>query len=350
LDRRTQKRLTAIAEAALAAGNSERALACFEQVFRASRGVGRRVREELCSAAKLRHDIEQIEFLVASGRLPEPALGRLERYRMLERSLGERRTARARRSGLHPVAMTPEMRRLVGPEYNRDVHGTWPSRVRGRAIHPALDGAAAAKKYRDNGGLVVLDDLLTPRALTALRRHCLESTIWYHPRPGGYLCAYLHDGFASGLVFQIAEELRQRLAPLLAEIPLLTAWAYKYERAHPGLGLHADKALVNVNLWITPDRANLDTRAGGLVVHDAPVPASWSLEDYNLRRNAPKMRRWLRGRTHRELRIPYRDNRAVVFDSAFLHHSDRGVFAPGYENRRVNVTFLYGSRAIVGRS
>jgi hypothetical protein len=58
------------------------------------------------------------------------------------------------------------------------------------------------------------------------------------------------------------------------------------------------------------------------------------------------MRRWLRAQRCRAIRVPYRENRAVIFDSAFLHHSDRGVFAPGYENRRVNVTFLYGSRAV----
>jgi hypothetical protein len=42
------------------------------------------------------------------------------------------------------------------------------------------------------------------------------------------------------------------------------------------------------------------------------------------------------------LRVPYRENRCVLFDSSLIHISDRMHFNPGYENRRVNVTLLYG--------
>jgi len=42
--------------------------------------------------------------------------------------------------------------------------------------------------------------------------------------------------------------------------------------------------------------------------------------------------------------VPYRANRAVIFDSNLFHKTDRIRFAPGYENRRVNITMLYGRR------
>jgi hypothetical protein len=45
--------------------------------------------------------------------------------------------------------------------------------------------------------------------------------------------------------------------------------------------------------------------------------------------------------------VPYRANRAVIFDSNLFHKTDTIRFAPGYENRRVNITMLYGRR---GRS
>ena len=45
----------------------------------------------------------------------------------------------------------------------------------------------------------------------------------------------------------------------------------------------------------------------------------------------------------KKVKIPYRANRAVVFDSSLFHESDGFRFKPGYENRRVNVTMLYGT-------
>jgi hypothetical protein len=42
--------------------------------------------------------------------------------------------------------------------------------------------------------------------------------------------------------------------------------------------------------------------------------------------------------------VPYRENRAVLFESRLFHRSDAPHFAPGYENRRINVTLLFGRR------
>jgi hypothetical protein len=40
--------------------------------------------------------------------------------------------------------------------------------------------------------------------------------------------------------------------------------------------------------------------------------------------------------------VPYRENRAVLFDSRLFHYSDAPKFAQGYENYRINVTLLFG--------
>ncbi len=42
--------------------------------------------------------------------------------------------------------------------------------------------------------------------------------------------------------------------------------------------------------------------------------------------------------------VPYRANRAVIFDSDLFHETDRIRFADGYQNRRINITMLYGRR------
>ena len=45
------------------------------------------------------------------------------------------------------------------------------------------------------------------------------------------------------------------------------------------------------------------------------------------------------------VRVPYRRNRVVIFDSDLFHHTDDLGFRSGYENRRINVTMLFGDRS-----
>ena len=42
--------------------------------------------------------------------------------------------------------------------------------------------------------------------------------------------------------------------------------------------------------------------------------------------------------------IPYNENRAVIFNSNLFHETDNYEFKEGYENRRINVTLLFGRR------
>jgi hypothetical protein len=44
----------------------------------------------------------------------------------------------------------------------------------------------------------------------------------------------------------------------------------------------------------------------------------------------------------RSFTVPYGCNRAVLFHSNVLHGTDAIDFKPGYENNRINMTFLYG--------
>lgn len=43
------------------------------------------------------------------------------------------------------------------------------------------------------------------------------------------------------------------------------------------------------------------------------------------------------------VRVPYRCNRCVLFDSTYFHATDDLHFEHGYTNRRINCTLLYGS-------
>lgn len=217
-------------------------------------------------------------------------------------------------------------------------------RLHGPAINPDNDAVAIAETWKGSDPkLVVIDNLLTPQALAAVRRLCLGSTFWRQSFPNGYLGALPEHGFAAPLLAQIGEELPRALPAIFAGHPLLQLWAFKYDSELTGINLHADFAAVNVNFWITPDEANLDPDHGGLVVWDKAAPLDWSFDKFN--NDDESMRRLLRDSGARSVTIPYRANRAVIFDSDLFHETDRFHFRAGYENRRINITYLYGWRA-----
>jgi hypothetical protein len=214
-------------------------------------------------------------------------------------------------------------------------------RLSGPAVNPGRADMAAQWRTA-SPQIVVIDDLLTLPALEALRRFCLDSTIWRNAFEEGYLGAFPEDGFACPLLTQIAEELREAFPDIFASLPLQYLWAFKYDSRLSGIKVHADFAAVNVNFWITPDDANLDPESGGLVIWDRAAPQDWDFAAYN--GEAAPIREFLARNKARSVTVPYRANRAVIFDSDLFHETDRMHFKPGYENRRINITLLYGRR------
>lgn len=48
----------------------------------------------------------------------------------------------------------------------------------------------------------------------------------------------------------------------------------------------------------------------------------------------------------RAIRIPYRQNRAILFNSDLFHGTEAVCFRPDYLSHRINVTMLYGDRRL----
>jgi Tfp pilus assembly protein PilF len=216
-------------------------------------------------------------------------------------------------------------------------------RANGRAVNPDRAGGAIAAHWQTSSPqFVVVDDFLTDEALEGLRRFCWRSTIWHKIYQNGYLGAMPEHGFACPLLAQIDEELRSVYPAILGEYPLRRCWGFKCDSALRGVNIHADFAAVNVNFWITPDEANLDPQSGGLVIWDTPAPLDWDFAQYN--RAGPAVRDFLREAGAKSVTVPYRANRAVIFDSDLFHQTDRIAFKEGYLNRRINITMLYGRR------
>jgi Tfp pilus assembly protein PilF len=216
-------------------------------------------------------------------------------------------------------------------------------RLKGPAINPA-NVATAAEQWRTRlPQIVVIDNILTDEALAELCRFCWGSTVWRTNYERGYLGAVPEHGFASPLLAQIADEFRIVYADICGSHALKYLWGFKYDSTLGGVAIHADDAAVNVNFWITPDEANLDPERGGLIVWDVAAPLDWEYSRYN--GDLEATRDFLKRANAKPTAIPYRCNRAVIFDSDLFHETDIIRFKDGYLNRRINVTLLYGDRA-----
>ena len=293
------------------------------------------------SRAKLEHDLAQIDYLLEKGRLP-PSLSQARDglYKVLADFGNEDRPGA-------PRALSVAEQRLIGPIFNRVIHRP-PEEPVLPALNPDLDTALIERRYHAAApSVVVVDDLLNPAALAALQRFCLEATIWFDCKEHGlYLGAYLHEGFDHPVLIALARELLQRLKGIMGRHLPTQMWAFSYSQAGGGTRKHADAAAVNVNLWITPDHACPDPEAAGLTVHDVAAPADWRFSDYNL--DPAPLERLVARDGRAPLRVPYRCNRAVIFDSSLIHESGGVRFLSGYANRRINVTLLFGERTEEG--
>jgi len=294
------------------------------------------------SIAKLRHDIEQLQYLQASGLTEQDFGAVVTDYKALLDEIGPQV------SEGQPVTLPETARRRISGTYNRCLHYRQTPSIPGGALSGALDSAAIAADYRANRpGLTWIDNFLGPEALEALRRFCLESTIWYDlGHSGGYLGAYLQEGFDCPLLIQIAEDLPRRLPEIFGDHFLMQLWAYKYDSRLTGIDMHADFAAINVNFWLTPDASMLDTDSGGMVIWDREAPADWSVDEYNTYDpdQQARIRNFLDEQQARRIVVPHRQNRCVIFNSDLFHRTDDIHFRDNYEDRRINVTMLYGTR------
>ena len=288
---------------------------------------------------KLHHDIEQFRYLQAQGVLGEEFKSIIINY--------ERMVDRLTPHGAHVRRpLDDEARQAIGDVYNRIVHVRFTPRVR-QALARRCDFTDIERQYFENRpGFVVVDDLLSDEALISLRLFCLESTVWSsNNHPHGRLAAHFQNGFNCPLLLQIAEEIRTALPRVIGErYALRHMWGDKSAPHLPDTSMtHADFAAVNVNFWITPEESNLDKTCGGLVVYGIDAPRCWGFDAHNV--HPWEVAKSALGRQHvRKVTIPYRQNRAVIFDSNLFHGTAKACFRPGYVNRRVSLTMLYGDR------
>ena len=280
---------------------------------------------------RLRHDREQLALLEHRGRLPASAAVALD---TLERCSAGVQGSEDAIAPAQPQEAEALRKALTDVFYCVDPPFS------GKTLAENDYAALEESYFKSSPSLIVVDNFLSVEALAALREYCEEATVWRSYNSNGYMGVTLGTGFAPRVLLQAADELRQAMPRVIGQHALTQAWAFKYDQRLRGINMHADFAVVNVNFWITPEDACEDKETGGMVIYDIPAPRHWTFEDYN--GDPGKMEAFIKENNAQSRRIPYKENRCVLFDSTLLHTTDRFTFKAGYCNRRVNVTFLYG--------
>jgi tetratricopeptide (TPR) repeat protein len=283
------------------------------------------------------HNLEQLDHILSSNRDQRASAGDLtEKFHEFRGQLVDLIDGA---NGEAPwVPLQGKASRIIAdPPYLKVTEERLP-----RYVNTSVDYRPIQQALVTGQKVQVIDDFLTPEALVQLRKFCLESTVWRHPYKFGYVGAFPQDGFASTSLFAIAEELSAALGEAFDGYQLAQWWAFVYDAKLPGTDIHGDDADFSLNFWITPDSANLDPTTGGLVVWDQAAPSDWSYGDYNS--GGERVRQFLQDANAESTVIPYRANRAVLFEGHLFHRTDDFTFAPGFANRRRSVTLLFRRR------
>jgi hypothetical protein len=126
------------------------------------------------------------------------------------------------------------------------------------------------------------------------------------------------------LLTNISDELKNKFN-FLKNLNYQRGWSFIHSNSqNKSVEKHADPgSLITFNIWCTPDECILDNneKYNGVVIYDT----------FNIDETDKCLKKI----------VSYKFNRAVVFDSRKIHESLVARFKDGYENRKINYTFLY---------
>jgi len=291
---------------------------------------------------RLKHDVEQAEYLESKNY----KINGLNEFNKVGREILSRKENEENESNFNKQILLKdnEIKSLL-PFYKTQLVYQ-PAKLAGSALNPDKNWSQVEMEYMNNAKQIMyIDDFLSKEAIKELREFSLVSKVWIHQKPNKYLGAFSDSGFISPLHVQIGIELQKKLPKLFGKHNIGKFWGFKYDTTlGGGIGIHADFAYLNLNFWVTPDEYNNDKNRGGLKVYDALAPEDWSFEKYNS--DAKEMYKFIKEKNANCENIPYKCNRAVLFNSGYFHETDEIDFKDGYKSRRINITYLFGNRKI----
>jgi hypothetical protein len=177
-----------------------------------------------------------------------------------------------------------------------------------------------------NNGFCVIDNFLDPIYCERLRKFML--TINFR---NDIYNSYASVNFSKNgnniwfrLLTNISDEIKENFK-FLDKLNYSRGWSFIHENLqNKSVGKHSDpEALITFNIWCTPNECILkdSEEYNGIVIYDT----------FNIK-EVEKVKKNI---------VRYKFNRVTIFDSRKIHESLLSNFKSGYENRKINYTFLY---------
>jgi hypothetical protein len=214
-----------------------------------------------------------------------------------------------------------------------------------RCISEGIERYTKSKQASEQ--IVVVDNFFSDAGILYLNNYLLNSHIWHNDaqKSGCYVGCYQTNGIRTPFLNSCIEVVEGIIRNNGMNFDLEQIWAYRNVVGTRAVGLHADFSCLNVNIWLTPDVYNNDPSTGGLNIYPILTPDEWKFETYN--DDGPKLQKLIENT--RPIGIPYRFNRAVIFNSAFPHSSQPSSFEDCYQGWRTNLTLLFGDRGVISK-
>ena len=215
-----------------------------------------------------------------------------------------------------------------------------PIKLKENFLNPNLNISQIENDYNSsNPEIVVIDNFLSEEFLKEINMFFRCANIFKRPYPRGYIGTYLNTGMSNIPMLLFGQELKNTFKGIFHNNHLTQAWAFKYDSEQKGISIHADDANINVNFWITSDESNLDKNSGGMIIWKKKPDINSSFMDFNSIDSSNKLLDEVSNVD--SVKVVYKANRVVIFNSKLYHATDDIKFKKGYKNRRVNVTLLY---------
>jgi hypothetical protein len=184
---------------------------------------------------------------------------------------------------------------------------------------------------------MVLDDLLEPSAFQDIRNVLLRDGGWR--RKNWQVNQLFNKQPPLPGQNDLVEQIKSGLGPIASDLELVKHWAVACHE-NEGLHVHSDNAKVAVNLWLTPDEHNRAPGSGGLILYRLKREPTMMVHQFNA---MPWSGEYFAAANPAVLsNVPYRANRAVIFDASIFHASDEIRFVEGSMNTiRIGLTMAF---------
>ena len=295
------------------------------------------------SLFKLKHDVDQANYLSSKNY----KINGIDKFIKIGDEILRREENKEEKNDFNKKILLSDNEINTLLVYSKENHTYQTKTIIGSCINLNINWSDVEDEYLNSTNQIMyIDNFLSDEALIELREFCLVSKVWHKQYRNKYLGAFSNSGFISPIHLQIAVDLQQKLPKIFGPHKLGKFWGFKYDSTlGKGINIHADSAIHNLNFWITPDEYNNNKNSGGLKVYDMPAPDNWTFKDYNASK-IEMIYDFLKKNKANCINVPYKYNRAVLFNSAYFHETDEIDFKDKYVGRRINNTYLFGSKML----